>query len=281
MQIFLSNDGSIEFLDGSTINRNTINRKRLEVTLESALTEYESLWVQFGKTQNFDEVGAEVLEPIRFEKVEGSANKFIKLIPSEVTKSPGRWYMVLAVRKYSPRESSVFTEQLTSDQESFTVNDNFPVPDDGYVSNATMESIYHDTVTAATSAIKAQEICEESAEKVEGFWNNFQGLFVSDNETTAVKYTIENNVDKSFKANVESVELTIPKDITHGFQSGVNIKGGESDISCNIVNNSDYEVKYVKNGYGTDSIDTLTANHNSVFSFFCDGIAVYCILAEV
>ncbi|MGN0805313.1 MAG: hypothetical protein ACI4MS_08020, partial [Candidatus Coproplasma sp.] len=99
--------------------------------------------------------------------------------------------------------------------------------------------------------------------------------------TTAVKYTIENNVDKSFKAAVQSVNLTIPDDITHGFQSGVNIKGGESDIPCTIDNKSGYEVRYVRNGYGTDSIETLSANRNSMFSFFCDGIAVYCILAEV
>lgn len=160
MNIYLSNDGAIEFLSDSTINRNTINRKRLEVTLETALTAYESLWVQFGNKQNYEDASAEVLEPIRLERVEGSANKYFKLVPSEVVTSPGRWYMSLAVRKYSPQDSAVFIEQLTSEQVSFTVSDTFPAADGGYVSNASMESYYNDTVEASKNAKKNWESFE-------------------------------------------------------------------------------------------------------------------------
>ena len=61
MQIKLSDDGAITFIDGNNRNSNTLNRKWLIVTPETALATRESLWVQFGDSQNFEDLNANIL----------------------------------------------------------------------------------------------------------------------------------------------------------------------------------------------------------------------------
>lgn len=112
--------------------------------------------------------------------------------------------------------------------------------------------------------------------------NDGETICVADGDVTSINYTLEDNVDKSYTADgITQVKITVPAKTVHGFISGVNIKVGEKNIPLEIINNSAYAIKYVRNGYGTDGITDLTANKNSLFTFFCDGINVYCVLAEV
>ena len=128
MQVKLTNDGEIQFLDGDHLNRNSLNRKTLVVNPETALATRESLWVQFGDSQNFENVNANILEPIRLSEEEDG---YKTIFPDEVVKNAGTWYMTLAVRMYST-DGTTFSEQLTSDKVSFAVNDSYPMDDDGY-----------------------------------------------------------------------------------------------------------------------------------------------------
>lgn len=144
MQIKLSDDGSITFLDGNNINRNTLNRKRLIVTLETELATRESLWVQFGDSQDFEDEEAEILEPVMLAK-ETDGSRYFTLIPAEVVQKPGTWYMTLAIRMYST-DDTTFSEQLTSEKVSFVINDSYPLEDGGYVSNGTVANAWNNTI---------------------------------------------------------------------------------------------------------------------------------------
>ena len=144
MQIKLSDDGSITFLDGNNINRNTLNRKRLIVTLETELATRESLWVQFGDSQDFEDEEAEILEPVMLAK-ETDGSRYFTLIPAEVVQKPGTWYMTLAIRVYST-DDTTFSEQLTSEKVSFVINDSYPLEDGGYVSNGTVANAWNNTI---------------------------------------------------------------------------------------------------------------------------------------
>lgn len=308
MKVYLSSDGNIEFLDGATINRNTLNRKKLEVTLEQALTAYESLWVQFGDSEDYDE-SANILEPVRLEKVDGEANQYFKLLPDEVVMQAGTWYMVLAVRKYSA-DSTVYSENLTSEQVSFIVNDNFPVKDGGYVSNASMESYYYDTVAAAEAAQEAKEeveakieevgidsineavaSAESAAEEAKTAAKNaaddlrddyFGNTYSVDSTTTVIDYTLEKYVDKSFTASgIESVKLTVPASVTHGFYCDVNIKTGDDEVAISIKNNSSYPIKYLNLGSQISKFEKLAADSVVTLMFECNGTNINCYILEV
>ena len=173
MQVVLKDDGRIVFSDDDHLNRNSLNRKRLIVTPETALATRESLWVQFGNSENFEDINADILDPIRLSE---EADGYKTLFPAEVLKSPGVWYMTLAVRIYAT-DSDEFTEQLTSDKVSFSVNDSYPLDDDEYISNGSLENVWQDMQDAveeaagsaadaaqsAEDAQKAQEAAEEAA----------------------------------------------------------------------------------------------------------------------
>ena len=111
MHIFLKNSGKVLFTDEEHLNRNSLNRKVLTVSLESSIAPRESLWVQFGDNEDFENVRANVLEPIRLSK-EGDVYK--TLFPKEVLIKPGVWNMTFGVRLYSI-DGTVFSEQSTSD----------------------------------------------------------------------------------------------------------------------------------------------------------------------
>lgn len=167
MQIKLSDDGAITFIDGNNLNRNTLNRKWLIVTPETALATRESLWVQFGDSQNFEDVNANILEPVRLsEEAEG----YKTIFPAEVVQKAGTWYMTLAIRVYST-DGTTFSEQLTSEKVSFTVNDSFPMDDGGFISNGTLENVWQDiqesVENAAGSASAAANSASQAAQSVE------------------------------------------------------------------------------------------------------------------
>ena len=88
MQVKLTDSGEVQFLDGDHINRNSLNRKALIVTPETALATRESLWVQFGDSQNFEDVNANILEPIRLTE---EADGYRTIFPDEVVKKAGVW----------------------------------------------------------------------------------------------------------------------------------------------------------------------------------------------
>jgi len=310
MKIYLNDDGSIEFLDGATINRNTLNRKKLEVTLETALTAYESLWVQFGDSENYDDETANILEPIRLKKVSGEANQYFKLVPDEVVTAAGTWYMTLAIRKYSAENSETYTANLTSEQVSFTVNDNFPVKDKGYVSNATMETFYNElsdqipqAITAKDSAEAAAKEAEASAQKAQAAMNTASNTLTKaeaaatkaeaaatkaanayeiDATTTAIDYTLTAYVDKTFSADgITSVKLTVPATAEHGFIAGVNIKTGSTKPTFKIINNTSNFVKYVLNGSTVDAVTAFAANMDVKMTVEHDGAYIVVVIAEV
>nr|DAL86652.1 MAG TPA: hypothetical protein [Caudoviricetes sp.] len=163
MQVKLTSSGEIQFLDGDHINRNSLNRKTLIVTPETALATRESLWVQFGDNQNFEDVNANILEPIRLSEEEDG---YKTIFPDELVKRAGVWYMTLAVRMYST-DGTTFSEQLTSDKVSFTVNDSFPLNDGGYASNGTIENIWRDVKEEAQAAENAANEAVQSATAAE------------------------------------------------------------------------------------------------------------------
>ena len=159
MQVKLTSNGEILFLDGDHLNRNSLNRKTLIVTPQTALATRESIWVQFGDDKDYENANANILEPIRLSEVEGN---YKIIIPDEVIKKPGTWYMTLAVRMYSTN-GAVYTEQLTSDKVSFTVNDSFPVSDREYASNGTIEDMWQQILFADQTAKESAESAAESA----------------------------------------------------------------------------------------------------------------------
>ena len=167
MQIKLSDDGAITFIDGNNLNRNTLNRKWLIVTPETALATRESLWVQFGDSQNFEDVNANILEPVR---LSDESDGYKTIFPAEVVQKAGTWYMTLAIRVYST-DGTTFSEQLTSEKVSFTVNDSFPMDDGGFISNGTLENVWQDiqesVENAAGSASAAANSASQAAQSVE------------------------------------------------------------------------------------------------------------------
>ena len=158
MKVILSDDGLITFEDGGTLNRNTLNRKRLTVVPETALAAEESLWVQFGDNIDYDSAESEILEPIKLEYIEADKT-YITLLPDEVLQKPGVWYMTLAIRLYSA-DGETYQSQLTSEKTSFTVNDSYPLTDGGYASNGTVQNLYNEAVAAKNAAQAAQEAAE-------------------------------------------------------------------------------------------------------------------------
>ena len=160
MQVKLTNDGEIQFLDGDHINRNSLNRKTLIVTLETALATRESLWVQFGDSQNFEDVNANILEPIRLSEEEDG---YKTIFPDELVKKAGVWYMTLAIRTYSTTDETTFSKQETSDKVSFTVNDSYPMDDGGYISNGTIENAWQQIKDAEQDAEDSANSAEQAA----------------------------------------------------------------------------------------------------------------------
>lgn len=163
MQVILTDSGEVQFLDGDHINRNSLNRKVLIVTPETALATRESLWVQFGDSQNFEDVNANILEPIRLTE---EADGYRTIFPDEVVKKAGVWYMTLAVRMYSTG-GTTFSEQLTSDKVSFTINDSYPMGDNGYISNGTLENAWQQIEAAVQDAAGSADEAEQSAMNAE------------------------------------------------------------------------------------------------------------------
>ena len=112
---------------------------------------------------------------------------------------------------------------------------------------------------------------------------NIKDMF--DNESndteTEISYTLENNLDKTFKAeNIESIELIIPNSVNHGFCCGVNFKVGNTPPNFSIINNSNYPLKL--RVYGMDIDNYIpTPNRTVAMSIYCDDINVYCYVNEV
>ena len=158
MKVTLSDEGLITFEDGDSLNRNTLNRKRLVAVPETALAAGESLWVQFGDNIDYDAAASEILEPIMLEYAEEYGG-YITLLPDAVLRKPGKWYMTLAVRLYAA-DGTTYQSQLTSEKTSFTVNDSYPLEDGGYASNATLQNLYNETVAAKEGAETAQTAAE-------------------------------------------------------------------------------------------------------------------------
>ena len=154
MKVTLSDEGLITFEDGDSLNRNTLNRKRLVAVPETALAAGESLWVQFGDNIDYDAAASEILEPIMLEYAEEYGG-YITLLPDAVLRKPGKWYMTLAVRLYAA-DGTTYQSQLTSEKTSFTVNDSYPLEDGGYASNATLQNLYNEAVAAKEDAEAAQ-----------------------------------------------------------------------------------------------------------------------------
>lgn len=112
---------------------------------------------------------------------------------------------------------------------------------------------------------------------------NIKDMF--DNESndteTEISYTLENNLDKTFKAeNIESIELIIPNSVNHGFCCGVNFKSGNTPPSFSIINNSDYPLKMRVYGMDIENY-TPTPNRTVAMSIYCDDINVYCYVNEI
>lgn len=162
MRVILHDNGRVTFEDGDILNRNSLNRKTLIVAPETNLATRESLWVQFGDSRDFEDPNANILEPIRFASGVEAA-EYTTMFPDEVIQKPGTWYMTLSIREYAV-DSDLYKNQQTSDKVSFQVNDSFPLPDDGFVSNGTMENMWQDVLEGVDRAEQAAEDAEKSAE---------------------------------------------------------------------------------------------------------------------
>lgn len=129
------------------------------------------------------------------------------------------------------------------------------------------------------------------------YWDyllNIKGLmFSQDEESTIIEYTLMDCEDKTFKASeIESIELTIPETVYHGFCCGVNFstyipepedpEEPEEPIAPTVtfVNESTYPLKLIM--YGA-SINDYQPRLNRVItmSIFCDGMYIYCYINEV
>lgn len=163
MQIYLDDSGRVTFTDGDHINRNSLYRKVLTVSLETALATRESLWIQFADGEDYDDINVNVLEPIRLSK---EGEKYKTYIPDIILETPTTWFFTFAVRQYTT-DGVTFSEQLTSDKVSFSVNDSFPLEDDGYVSNGTIENIWQQIDEAVKVADKYADDAAQSASEAE------------------------------------------------------------------------------------------------------------------
>lgn len=117
-------------------------------------------------------------------------------------------------------------------------------------------------------------------------WMRFVGgsQCFDDESTTAVNYTVVNNVDKTFIASgITSVKLTIPAGITHGFHAGVNIHSGSTAPSFEFVNSSDKTLKVIQYGFAYDTPQGYrpSANVMICMSIQCDGKLVHVSIIEV
>jgi hypothetical protein len=101
-----------------------------------------------------------------------------------------------------------------------------------------------------------------------------------DDTTSEIDYELVDNIDKSFSVTAESVEITIPATVAHGFYAGVNFISGSEPIPVVFSNLSSYTLKLIKYGVVIENY-TPAASKTVNTIFFCDGLNIYCYINEV
>lgn len=145
-------------------------------------------------------------------------------------------------------------------------------------------SNYTDTWTSNQAYIGLYFGDEEPADKTGYQWIQFVGNYVEttmDTTSTDIRYTLQNNVDKTFAADdILYLRVTVPDTVDHGFCAGVNLKVSELPPAVLFTNNSAYPLKLMQFGAGIPNY-LPNPNCTACFSIFCDGLNVYCYINEV
>lgn len=100
-------------------------------------------------------------------------------------------------------------------------------------------------------------------------------------DSSEISYTMSSNTDVTATArNVNSIVLSIPASIKHGFYSTFNFMIGTTIPKFTLLNNTNYELHYFKDGI---AVDRLEFNDNSFVRIFvdCDGAYIYVMVQEL
>lgn len=99
---------------------------------------------------------------------------------------------------------------------------------------------------------------------------------------TVIEHALVNKTEFSFVLpTIETITIIVPVGVVMGFESKINIKNGY-EIVPHFINNSSYDIIYVKNGQKFDAFNyTMPTNYNVSFNFKCDGINLYCYIEEI
>lgn len=100
-------------------------------------------------------------------------------------------------------------------------------------------------------------------------------------DSSDVNYTMSSNTDVTATSkNVNSIVLSIPANIKHGFYSTFNFMIGTTIPKFTLLNNTNYELHYFKDGI---AVDRLEFNDNSFARIFvdCDGAYIYVMVQEL
>lgn len=121
----------------------------------------------------------------------------------------------------------------------------------------------------------------EKLEKIKEHFEENDTVFLVDDETVAIDYTLVANNEKTFTQECTSVSITVPATVDPGFIAEVTFKTGASVPTVTFVNESLYDLKLLR--YREIVIETYIPSASKTVSLliFCDGINVCCHIAEV
>lgn len=106
------------------------------------------------------------------------------------------------------------------------------------------------------------------------------GQWIENTDINATE-TLENGYDILFTGKLESLTLTIPANIGHGYFSGFNFKTEDTEILITFNNLSNYNIKIYKYDYAMEEIQQVPDKIYNV-AIYCDGfnINVYYTIGE-
>jgi len=112
------------------------------------------------------------------------------------------------------------------------------------------------------------------------FVDNTMGLSL-DSVLSSIIYTLNDNEDKTFTyAGINSVTVTIPTTVAHGFHSAINYLSGATPQPIVFINNSLFPLKIMRYGINVETYTPVMNTYISLYTY-CDGLNVYCYIIEV
>lgn len=151
--------------------------------------------------------------------------------------------------------------------------------------SVTVESIYNRVGTLNTTVGALNTTVANNSTLIQ----NATTKFFEYNNPSGGSYELTGNTDKTFKHAILSLSLIFPSTVAHGYIAGANIVDLPSSTVVSIVNNSSFDVKFIKNGVtlktisagATDTITEYFIENINRFVADCDGAYIYLYQTEV